>query len=604
MRSLEVLLATVWLTSSVSAVRLPFHQLQKRTAKRGAVSFHAARSASTAPTKAPPGTWQTLAATGATDIDLRTSRDLIYIADVTVSGTDYAVQLDTGSSDLWVHTTSGVRSVHTTGLQYNLTYGIGYAYGNIVTADVEFAGFELPRQALIDAVDASNPVLNLGAVGVLGLGFTGLSAIDSTVNGTGDSYGRSLLYNVFAQDASVPNFITFLLSRSNDPNAPVEGSFTISETDDDYTAVTNGVKVPTFPVEDPIRWCVLLDGFAADGKRFAVGTTVKKVASGKAVILLDSGTTFTYAPDTVVDAIYSELKGANFDYDLGQWVVPCDTEVQVSLYIGGQQYDLHPLDMVVPSTSDSKTCVGSFIPMSLPIAEGEFDWLIGVNVLRSFYSLYDFGDPVGKSQGIRPFVQLLQLRTALQASQDFHIVRGGEVPAAPANAAPADGGSTATPSQSGNGTSTDSGSDSTDSSFTNISASVKESIGKLVDYMPAMLGVLGVNVAILLALFAAAVLWVVRRRKSKKRPSPLTLAGAEGGSLYKAVSTHDQDGRTTPMRQRTRSPLPASPLTGGPNSAAPLVQAPAPQYDSSSMPLRRPVMPAAAFDADRHSTAF
>lgn len=37
----------------------------------------------------------------------------------------------------------------------------------------------------------------------------------------------------------------------------------------------------------------------------------------------------------------------------------------------GQQYDLHPLDMVVPSTSDSKTCVGSFIPMSLPIAEGE-----------------------------------------------------------------------------------------------------------------------------------------------------------------------------------------------------------------------------------------
>lgn len=108
-------------------------------------------------------------------------------------------------------------------------YGIGYSYGNIVTADVNFAGYDLPRQAFVDAVDAVNPVLNLGAAGVLGLGFTALSGVDVQVNSTGGSYGRSLLYNVFAQDPSVPNFISFLLSRNRDPDAPVEGSFTISE---------------------------------------------------------------------------------------------------------------------------------------------------------------------------------------------------------------------------------------------------------------------------------------------------------------------------------------------------------------------------------------
>ncbi|EJD48410.1 acid protease [Auricularia subglabra TFB-10046 SS5] len=589
MRSLEFLLATAWLSSLAAAAHVPFRQYQKRR-PHNSVSFHTARAT---PNAGPANSWRILAATGPTDINLRTSRDLIYIADVTVSGTDYPVQLDTGSSDLWVHTNRGISGAHTTGLTYNMTYGIGYAYGNIITAPVEFAGFELPRQALIDAVDAVNPVLNLGAVGVLGLGFTGLSAIDSTVNGTGEAYGRSLLYNIFAQDESVPNFITFLLSRSNDPAAPVEGSFTISETDDDYASITSAPKISTWPVDSPIRWNVLLDGFAASGKRFAVGTTVRRVQSGKAVILLDSGTTFTYAPDSVVDAIYSELKGALFSSDLGQWVVPCDTEVQVSLYIAGQQYDLHPLDMVVPSTSDPTVCVGSFIPMSLPIAEGEFDWLVGVNILRSFYSLYDFGDPVHNG-AVRPFVQLLQLRTASEASVDFHKVRGGEPLNGTANTAPADGGSTVTPHQDGQGGSTGG------SGFDSLSASVRESIGKLVDYMPAMLGVLGVNVAIFAVLFVGGMFWFLRKRKAKGRPAPL--------GEYKAVSTIEDNGS---MRQRSRTPLPPSPMTPGfPQQQQPLVQpldqAPAPNYDSASLPLRRGLRPPMPFaDGDmRHSTAF
>ena len=59
-----------------------------------------------------------------------------------------------------------------------------------------------------------NPALSYGALGIVGLGFTSLSTVDALVNHTGTDSGRSLLYNAFKDNPSEPNFIAFLLSRS------------------------------------------------------------------------------------------------------------------------------------------------------------------------------------------------------------------------------------------------------------------------------------------------------------------------------------------------------------------------------------------------------
>lgn len=87
----------------------------------------------------------------------------------------------------------------------------------------------MKSQALLDVSSAQNPALGYGADGILGLGFTSLSNIDSLVNGTGNSTGRSLLYNLFEDNPSEPNFIAFALQRSVDSNATLEGSFSIGE---------------------------------------------------------------------------------------------------------------------------------------------------------------------------------------------------------------------------------------------------------------------------------------------------------------------------------------------------------------------------------------
>lgn len=76
-----------------------------------------------------------------------------------------------------------------------------------------------------------NPALSYGAEGILGLGFTSLSTIDALVNRTKSDRGRSLLYTMFEDNKSQPNFIAFALQRSTHEEDDVDGSFSIGKAD-------------------------------------------------------------------------------------------------------------------------------------------------------------------------------------------------------------------------------------------------------------------------------------------------------------------------------------------------------------------------------------
>jgi len=42
----------------------------------------------------------------------------------------------------------------------------------------------------------------------------------------------------------------------------------------------------------------------------------------------------SYGPKELVDAIYSNVTGAEFSNELGQWVVPCSYEIDMALQFG------------------------------------------------------------------------------------------------------------------------------------------------------------------------------------------------------------------------------------------------------------------------------
>ncbi|KAF8204971.1 aspartic peptidase A1 [Pholiota molesta] len=356
--------------------------------------------------------------------DLSTVHDLIYLANITVGGVDYTVQLDTGSSDLFIKgDTTPLPNVNETKIPYNLTYAIGWASGLIAYAPVEFVGISVPSQALLDTDKVNNPAIGYGAQGIAGLGFTRLSSIDLTINSTSSSAGRSLLFNLFAAHPDEQNFIAFSLQRDlpdgSEDSDSVEGTFAIGELDPQYTAISGSQHIPTWPINNPYRWNLLLDAVIVNDTITVPTTQVVGAPSNKAVVLMDSGSSYTYAPVDICNAIYSGVPGASYDASLGYWRVPCSAEIDMALQIGGQVFPIHPLD-VNPSTAvDPTLCIGSFVPSSFSIGN-DFDWLVGDNFLRSVYSVYDFGDFDASGQMGNPYMKLLSIIDADEASADFH----------------------------------------------------------------------------------------------------------------------------------------------------------------------------------------
>ena len=94
-------------------------------------------------------------------------------------------------------------------------------------ADFGSISTEVKKQAFVAATQVNNPVTDYGGNGVLGIGFTRLSSIDMAVNNTGGSWGRSLMYNMFAMNASQPNLVAVLLERTTDTANQTQGMFTI-----------------------------------------------------------------------------------------------------------------------------------------------------------------------------------------------------------------------------------------------------------------------------------------------------------------------------------------------------------------------------------------
>ncbi|TFY59267.1 hypothetical protein EVJ58_g5884 [Rhodofomes roseus] len=444
------------------------------------------------------------ASDGSDATSLNTVHDLLYIANVTIAGTVYPLQIDTGSSDLWVKGTSFPLSNTThTSQAYNMTYGIGWASGNVSYAAVEFAGVEVQNQAFMDVKVANNPALSYGADGILGLGFDSLSTVDALINRTGASTGRTFLYNAFAKDKSEPNFISFTLEDTEDSYDSVQGYFSIGEYNPSYTAIENSSKISTWPESSPTRWSVLLDYLLLKDSAVVPTSVVSGVPSGKAVVVLDSGTSYSYVPTAIAQAIYGEVSDASFDEDLGQWIVPCDAEVDIALQFGDTVFPISPLDITPKDSSNASRCAGTIIPDD-GLGGTEFDWLIGDNILRSVYAVYDFGDYDSAGKLGNPYIKLLPIVDASQASVDFHKTRGGTAQNVTYNSANVTGATA-----SGGSTSVD------------LSDKLVNTLNTVGNFLPAVLALMALNTLLLLGLIGGGIWWILRKRgRSRARRNP------------------------------------------------------------------------------------
>lgn len=123
------------------------------------------------------------------------------------------------------------------------------------------------------------------------------------------------------------------LERENDQANSVQGSLGVGEVADEYSNITTTAHIPLFPPQGSTRWTVLLDSFAVNGVEQTVTSVVTDVPDGRVSVLLDSGTTYSYAPPAVANAIYSGVSGAVLNTTTNTWQVPCSAGIRLTLWI-------------------------------------------------------------------------------------------------------------------------------------------------------------------------------------------------------------------------------------------------------------------------------
>jgi len=237
----------------------------------------------------------------------------------------------------------GLGKFNDTGIHLELRYGDGTygVNGTIGVAPFQFGSYHIGEQAFMNVVESTiTGFQELGIYGLLGLSFdfSTASPINRKIKslyGADATWGRSVLKNIFAQNASQPNFIAIDLTRTDDLEDTNGGSLLIGEYDDKYAGVAEKLKLPQYP-KGGDRWTILLEGISVDGKAVAVQSTIADVPAGSAQALLDTGAPTAVFPVAIHDAIYSSVPGAaSYSDDTGRvWFIPCNTTTHVEVQFG------------------------------------------------------------------------------------------------------------------------------------------------------------------------------------------------------------------------------------------------------------------------------
>ncbi|KAF5369411.1 hypothetical protein D9758_002624 [Tetrapyrgos nigripes] len=404
---------------------------------------------------------------------LSNNADILYFTNITVGGRQFTVVIDTGSSDLWVSGDVPGALNLTNPAIVTLPFAKGQVNGFINTVEVQYDGFTIQDQAFINAFDVED--IGLQIDGIIGLGPSANSNLKRKVGG--DPRADPPLDRIFQENPNTPNFMTLLLSR----NTTLEGTsvhtwpaqLAIGAVAPGLESIQGMPKLPALVDQFGIQhWQTLLDenGIAVNGQRISTKTSIQNPTAGtpnQIHVALDSGFSIAQVPKYVADAMYSDVPGAKFIQDgateLGQafagivnfWCLPCEAEVNVSFFFGGNEYPVSPLDLNVPVGKDpngQEVCIAYYQQISDSLLQnqadfGAFDMILGPAFLRNVYTLINFGNFVGGSTSnvAPPFIQLLSIADKNQMHQDFVSARlnggqnGGQSPTD--NASPADPGS-------------------------------------------------------------------------------------------------------------------------------------------------------------------
>ncbi|KAF8504286.1 acid protease [Hysterangium stoloniferum] len=290
---------------------------------------------------------------------------------------EFLIDFDTGSSDLWVPSTSCKKSTCNSKNKYNASlsatgsqrpgvFSIEYGDGSNVSGSVWedivcISGVNAINQIFSPVITLSNAFNNDPVDGVLGLAFPQLSNLN------GDPF-----FFTAVKQGTVPH-----------------GEFAFKLTSGNGSTLFLGGRDSSLFVGVPEFHALSRPGngfWQIGGASIFVGSTT--VVSNFDTII-DSGTTIMYGPPSAVKKFYSKIHGSKlYDTTMGFYSFPCSADPLISFsWNGGHKWRIDDTSFNLGQIEDgSMQCLGGLAAQDLGL--GDNVWVIGDSFMKSVYSIF------------------------------------------------------------------------------------------------------------------------------------------------------------------------------------------------------------------------
>ncbi|KAF7316715.1 Acid protease [Mycena chlorophos] len=286
----------------------------------------------------------------------------------------FVIDFDTGSSDLWIPSSSCTSSTCKKKNQYSsgssstsakksgsfsIEYGDGSSVkGSVYTDTVSVAGIVATKQYFSPVTTLSSEFSDDPADGILGLAFPAISNLN-----------ENPFFYTADSDGSVPtNEFGFKLASSGSELYLGGANDDLYSGDIEFNEVDSSQGFWQIP-----------------GASAKVGS--KTAVSGFDTII-DSGTTIMYGPPSAVKALYAKVSGAKlFDSSNGYYSFPCSSPPEISFNYGGKDWTISADNINLGQTeSGSSSCVSALAAQDLGL--GTDVWLLGDSFMKNQYTVF------------------------------------------------------------------------------------------------------------------------------------------------------------------------------------------------------------------------
>ncbi|KAF9902582.1 hypothetical protein BX616_001885 [Lobosporangium transversale] len=306
---------------------------------------------------------------------------------------EFSVVFDTGSSDLWVSSTSCQSTICTALRRFNptrsstfrqdgRTWSINYADSSWVTGvlgvdDITVAGITVTHQTFGLASVNTGSTAATGVDGIMGLGF-------DTNTEIGDV--KTPVTNMLEQNQIDQAIVSVWLNKASDQDASLSdgGQFIFGGVD--HSLFTGAITY--VPVTSSKEWQISID-------RLFIGRKELTLSNSASSAIVDTGSSYILFPDYLATAFHRAIPNSQYDHKLG-WLIPCAlansrTVGDLTFVIGAQKYSVPLSDIVIVKSEYNGYCLSAIDSwQELPGHGSQSGILLGDLFIKNQYVVYDY----------------------------------------------------------------------------------------------------------------------------------------------------------------------------------------------------------------------